>query len=403
MKKQIIKKIITKVSATFFGFLIIFVMTGLIAMPKVFAETIEMDGEFDDWEDVDVLITDSITDYPYSGTIYYFNNGTNAWQAGAIAGACMYTANRALDLGELKLTNDDNYLYILWERGSDFLNYYWRDGDATEESFFSDEAATSDNNNPCAGEIVTAPVNFDHDLILSVDKDQDGTYDYYLVINVVFSAGDFEGYDTAGYIYQDNGNGAYLEGEETLLTTFADHEYEVIPDVDTVNGMILQEVKMDIAEIFNKLDLNWGDSIDVKYEAHSETIDETDGEEYTFEEGDDGGDGGDKDIERAKARKFTSLTSGKENIRLVVYGSNFMRNDSVELGGKKPYKIHKRNDQEIVAYYRMSEVKKLGRKKLKVKLFGAEGGFMELDKKVDITDLKEWESWKNLNWVIGLR
>lgn len=69
------------------------------------AKTIDMDGSFDDWDDVEVLVTDTIGDYPYSGTIYYFNKDTNTWGTGVVADTCMYTQNRALDLGELRLTN----------------------------------------------------------------------------------------------------------------------------------------------------------------------------------------------------------------------------------------------------------------------------------------------------------
>jgi len=165
------------------------------------AKTITMDGEFADWDDVDILVEDTITGYPYSGTIYYFDTDANSWDTEEIAETCMYTQDRALDLGELKLTNDNDYLYIMWKRGSDFLNYYWRDGDATEEYSFDDEPAVDYENNPCVGEIITAPAAFDHDLVLSVDVNNDDSFDYYLVINVSFEEGAYSGYDTAGYIY----------------------------------------------------------------------------------------------------------------------------------------------------------------------------------------------------------
>lgn len=248
------------------------------------AKTITMDGEFDDWDDVDTLIEDTIAGYPYTGTIYYFNTETHAWQTDAIEGTCMYTQNRALDLGELKLTNDNDYLYILWERGSDFLNYYWRNGDATEEYSFSSEAAPDVNGNPCAGEIVTAPTAFDHDLVLSIDIDDDGSFDYYLVINVSFDEGAYSDYKTEGYIYYDgdDGDGVYSSGEDTLAGTFGDSEYDVSPSGAAVMSAVLQEVKMDIGEILNNIDVEWGDTVIVKYEAHSKAVDDTDTAEYTF-------------------------------------------------------------------------------------------------------------------------
>jgi hypothetical protein len=269
-----------KLTISLFVFLSLFLLSSNFFL--VSAKTITMDGSFSDWDDVDLLIDDTITDYPYTGTIYYFNNGTNNWQTDSISNACMYTQNRALDLGELKLTNDNDYLYILWKRGSDFLNYYWRRGDATEEYSFSNEAAPDVNSNPCAGEIVTAPVAFDHDLVLSVDTDDDDLSDYYLVIKVSFAEGAYSGYNTAGYIYEDNGNGTYSRNEETLAGTFGDTEYDVSPSGAAVMSAVLQEVKMDLGSVLSNLDLEWGDTVTVKYEAHSTTIDETDTAEYEF-------------------------------------------------------------------------------------------------------------------------
>lgn len=320
------------------------------------AKTITMDGEFDDWDDVDLLISDSITGYPYSGTIYYFNNATDSWQTNAIAGACMYTADRSLDLGELKLANDDNYLYILWARGSDFLNYYWRNGDATEESFFSNEAATDDNNNPCAGEIVTAPADFDHDLILSVDKDKDGNYDYYLSINVVFDSGAYEGYETAGFIFEDNGNGTFSAEEEILLSTFADHEYEVAPDVSAVNGKILQEVKMDIAEIFSKLELDWGASVNVRYEAHSAYSDQTDSAQYTFEGMTAETQKADIDSWDAYRQINNKGVSCPERLIVEIKGKHFDKSAKVEVGSQDAFSVKRKSSKKIVAKFCMDDL-----------------------------------------------
>lgn len=241
-----------------------------------------MDGEFDDWDDVDILIEDTIAGYPYSGTIYYFDTDTNTWGTDEIENTCMYTQDRALDLGQLKITNDNDYLYILWQRGSDFLNYYWRDGDATEEMSFDDEAAIEYENNPCVGEIVTAPIAFDHDIVLSIDTNNDESFDYYLVINVTFDEGAYDEYYVAGYIYEDEGNGSYSREEETLVGSFADSEYDVSVAGAAQDSAVLQEVKMDIGEVLENLDIAWGDTVTVKYETHSEAVDDTETAEYIF-------------------------------------------------------------------------------------------------------------------------
>jgi hypothetical protein len=337
----------------------------LFAFNAAEAKTITMDEEFDDWDDVSTLVSESITGYPYSGTIYHFDNSSDSWVVGSDENACMYTANRALDLGELKLTNDDNYLYILWKRGSDFLNYYWRRGDATEEYLLSNEAAPSINGNPCAGEIVTAPADFDHDLILSVDKNKDGSYDYYLVISISFEAGAYNGYDTAGRVYKDNGNGIYDRAEETLVSTFGTHEYEVSPSAAAVNSAVLQEVKMDIAEIFNKLDLSWGDSVNVRYESHSDAVDYTDAEEYTFEDTNNIIDD-DTDAERAKIDSWKAYRYENSNgvscpnkLVLEIKGKHFDKDAEVKIGDKKAYSVEKKSSKKIVAKFCLDDLLKI--------------------------------------------
>ena len=250
------------------------------------AKTITIDTNFDDWDDVDIFVEDAVTDYPYSGTIYYFNTTTHAWQTEEIADSCMYTQNRAIDLGELKLTNDDDKFYVLWGRGSNFFNYYWRIGDATEEGSFDDDPATADNSNPCVGEVVTSPAAFDHDLVVSFDIDNDGSYEYYFVVNVTFDEEEYETLYALGYIYEDSGNGIYSSGEEILVTVLHDDEYQ-ISGMDSDGGdLILQEASIGMDEILNNMDISWGDTVTIKYEAHSEAIDTSDTAEYTFSQTD---------------------------------------------------------------------------------------------------------------------
>ena len=343
---------------------------------KVNAKTITMDGSFDDWNDIPLLIRDDIADYPYTGTRYYYNLSANAWQTSAISGTRMYTADRALDVGELKLTNDADYLYILWKRGSDFMNYYWGQKDVINEIGFSNSAAIAYQSNPCEGKVITAPADFNHDMVLSVDKDKNGSYDYYLVINISFAQGSVGDYDTAGYIYKDNGNGTYARSEETLLETFGSNEFELSCSKASVNKAVLQEVKMDIGEIFSSLDLNWGDSVNVRYEAHSDNSDITSAAEYIFEKylSSSNSDILPK-ITKVKARKYLSK-NGKEKVRVVIYGKNFRKHAKVKLGSKKADKTKRKSSKKIIGYFSMKELKELGHKKLVAKVVDP-GGYTD--------------------------
>jgi len=262
----------------FTTFLALFLTSNLF---EVAAKTITIDSSFDDWENVSIFLEDAVTEYPYSGTIYYFNTTTHAWQTGEISDTCMYTQNRFLDLGELKLTNDNDNFYVLWGRATNYFNYYWRVGDATEEASFDDDPATAANSNPCVGEVVTAPAAFDHDIVLSFDIDNDGGFEYYIVVNVTFEEGAYDLVYALGYIYEDAGDGAYSNGEEILVTAL--NEGYQLSGADYAGGdLVLQEASVGIDEILNNMDIGWGDTVTVKYEAHSEAVDDTETAEYTF-------------------------------------------------------------------------------------------------------------------------
>ncbi len=95
-------------------------------------------------------------------------------------------------------------------------------------------------------------------------------------------------------------------------------------------------------------------------------------------------------ITRVKARKYTSK-SGKEKIRLSIYGKNFKKKSKVKLGSKKAYKVRKKRDGKIIAFFSMKEVKKLGHKKLSVKVINPNGSSKTYRKKVKIKKIKLWE------------
>ena len=272
-----------------------------LALPVGFlkAKTITVDGDFSDWSDVPTLVeklgfTGSATEFSASGTTYYYNTSTNSWQTTEIAGACKVNYDYMINVDFIKMTNDNNYLYLLWERGTDFTNFRWdSSGGGGNYYIFSKPVPSSAPHNefsetpPCAGHDVTAPANFDHDMVISIDKDKNGTYDYYLVINVTFPEGAYANgnmYETKGFILEDNGNGVYDgRSSETTKTTFGESGFEVGISAASSIG-VRQEWRMSINQIFADLGLNWGDSVNVRYEAHSSAPSETtEAKPYTFE------------------------------------------------------------------------------------------------------------------------
>jgi hypothetical protein len=260
------------------------------------AKTITVDGVFSDWDEVGALVdeadfTGSSAEYSANGTTYYYNTDGSNWVTIPFANACKVNYDYMLAVDFIKMTNDNNYLYLLWERGTDFMDFRWDSGDGGGSYYVFSSAAVPatapsgefSGTPPCAGFVLTAPAAFDHDMVISVDKDKNGTYEYYLVINVQYPEGWNGGsYTTVGYVYEDNGNGIY-DGKtvETLKTTFGDDGFEV--GIATASNIgVRQEWKMSINDIFADLGINWGDSVNVRYEAHSTASDVSEPQAYTF-------------------------------------------------------------------------------------------------------------------------
>jgi hypothetical protein len=287
----------------FFRLFLPAVVAGIMVLSPafIFAKTIDVDGDFSDWDDVATLVDEggfsgTSSEFSANGTTYYFNTDGGNWTTIPFANACKVNYDYMVAVNFLKMTNDNNFLYLLWERGTDFMDFRWDNGSGGGNYYIYSHAVPSTAPNgeftgtpPCAGFSVTAPAAFDHDMVISVDKDKDGDYDYYLVINIQYPAGwtsDESDYETTGYILEDNGNGAY-DGisSETMKTTFGDSGFEI--GISTASNVgVRQEWRMSVNQIFTDLGLDWGDSVNVRYEAHSlSPSDTTPVENYTFSQG----------------------------------------------------------------------------------------------------------------------
>ena len=95
------------------------------------AKTITVDGVFSDWDDVTALVdetdfTGQSSEYSANGTTYYYNTATDSWQTTDPGGSvCKVNYDYMVAVDFIKLTNDNNYLYMLWERGTDFMDFRW--------------------------------------------------------------------------------------------------------------------------------------------------------------------------------------------------------------------------------------------------------------------------------------
>lgn len=290
----------TKQGKKFFHLVLLLLLSAGLVMSTGFskAKTIAVDGNFSDWDNVDTLVdeadfTGTASEFAANGTTYYYNTTSDIWTTDEISGACKVNYDYMVAVDFIKLTNDNNYLYMLWERGTDFMDFRWdSDGGGNYYVYSATPVPAVAPNGEfsstpsCVDHVIQAPAAFDHDMVISVDKDKNGTYDYYFVINVQYPEGwsaDGSGYDTTGYILQDDGNGAY-DGisSETMKTTFGESGFEVGISSSSYVG-VRQEWRMSIDQIFTDLGINWASSVNVRYEAHS--LDPSDASEvksYTF-------------------------------------------------------------------------------------------------------------------------
>jgi len=332
------KKVKTSLGKDSLLSLLLLLALGLAPAMPALAKTINVDGIFTDWDDVTTLVdetdfTGQSSEYSANGTTYYYNTTTDQWQTTDPGGnACKVNYDYMVAVDFIKMTNDNNYLYLLWERGTDFMDFRWdSDGGGGNYYVYSSTAvpATAPDGEfsgtpPCAGHVLTAPVAFDHDMVISVDKDKNGTYDYYLVINVQYPQGWSGGsYTTAGYVYEDNGNGTYDgRGTETLKTTFADAGFDIGISAASYTG-VRQEWRMSINDIFADLGIDWGDSVNVRYEAHSTGSDVSEAKSYTFARGREAKL---KVSVKKRVKKSTVRVSGKayknSTVKVYVNGEN---------------------------------------------------------------------------------
>lgn len=259
---------------------------------------ITLDYNMSDWEDVPYLIQEeaiiNFSDAYAIGSTYYWNNDTDAWQTEAINGACMYNEATPLKLTGYKLANNADYIYFYWERNTDWMNYFWEipnGSNSRDEQSFSADPVTLINpvaisEPPCMGELLYNPVDYNHDMVFSFDTNLDGNYDYYMAQNVIALQGapsQAYSFTVTTYIYQDDGNGQYDSRDiETLVEELGDN-FEQYPDgSNTCPYGVCQEGRISKSQFFDSMGLEWGDTVQMRYESYSNRLWRTAANLYTF-------------------------------------------------------------------------------------------------------------------------
>ncbi|MFH1781524.1 MAG: hypothetical protein ABH835_02845 [Patescibacteria group bacterium] len=256
--------------------------------------TIEMDGDMSDWDNVPALIDKeapqpTLENSTSIGTTHYWDHDSLSWAEGVPAeNACMYNDMRPLKVYTVKFANDTNYMYFYWKRKTDFMDYFWEDGETLSEAGFTGEPVEENEFGsvpPCLGDTIYNPADFNHDMVFSFDTNLDGLYDYYLVMNVIApegAPGEAYDYSVNSYIYQDSGSGIYEGRDNEILVEDLGDNYEQYPSSSGCPNGVCQEGRIAMSKFFDDLELSWNDTVQVQYDASSEVAWHTAANLYSF-------------------------------------------------------------------------------------------------------------------------
>ncbi len=256
---------------------VFFLLAFFVLMSGAQAKTITIDGSFDDWQGTPSVFEGNLGSFPYPGTTYYFNLGTDSWQTGAPGYAtCMYNENRALEASSLWMANDNNNLFFKLLRGSDFAEYFWGSGGETERAYFSNSPASSTNSNPCANRIVTFPDNLHGEMVFEFDRNRGGRPEYFLEFYFSQSQGAYVTGDSGVLdgnhssvsvrILKDGGDGVFSEnGDDTQVSDFGADEFAISKGVSGGSGGIFQETRVDLAKFLDGTKIERGNLFDIQY------------------------------------------------------------------------------------------------------------------------------------------
>jgi len=66
-------------------------------------------------------------------------------------------------------------------------------------------------------------------------------------------------------------------------------------------------------------------------------------------------------INKVKAYRYLTK-SGKEKIKVKIYGKRFRKSSVIKFGSKRAYKVRKKSNKKLIAYFKPSELRKHGRR-----------------------------------------
>lgn len=246
------------------------------------AETITIDNDFSDWEDIASLAvgTENITGQDYwdvSGSWSTTNPDDDT---------LIVNQEKMLDILDFKMTNDNENLYVMMQAVYPFL---MAKDEATGVFYPFGYPLTYD---PVTGQPLTfvpdAPADFDHFMVLSFDVNSDDQFDYFGAMNFSWAAGSGgeDAMTIVRTIYQDDGDGIFTPDTDTVLSSVTNPEETVSAEVMLEAGEGMTENRIEVSQPMDDEGLSFlqiGETVLVRLETHSDIGDYTDTAEYTIQ------------------------------------------------------------------------------------------------------------------------
>lgn len=266
-------------------FAFVFMLTPYMVRAACSPENIIIDGNYDDWQECEVLATDNKSE---SSNLQYWDNDAQSWTT-TDPGYSTWTVDDAamMDISRFKMLNNEQYVYFYMKNNWPMMAMQAPDGayfgmhNPSMPEEFQDSGFQDYDFAP------TSSPDFDHWMVWSFDKDLDGLYDYFFGAHLTMAAmSEEDSEDSEGgaglAVYQDDGDGEFNADLDEKLSDIDPSDGKTSMDEGQDFESFEFEIRQNIEIFYEETGIKAGDTVKVRMETRSDIGDTTKGKKYTF-------------------------------------------------------------------------------------------------------------------------